>query len=916
MWFTTGAAAAQYRMMIAGGGTANSDGFIGMGNNLPTGFVPQCRLHLHQTAGQTFMKFTNGTIGSTAVDGLSIGNTNVGFAFYVNFEPDQPHVFATNDGNPTGNIERMRINAFNINGFIGMGNSANFSAKSQLHINTIGANASGANQLGEVFRTEGPDNLDNNWRLLTGTATGTTQKGRLFTTTVGPLHTLGGNINPVNQNFNIEATQADMVFWANGTRALGTNPIPERMRITSDQFAAMGGSVDVTRVSISRDNNNPIIDPLTMLHIGNPWPNPGIGAHRAWMDVGTYYNTVNDVMYVGQHNVAADRNDAVIAWGDNPAVFGTNAGNGDRLYFRFLNTPVLGNNASGINGLEMSRMVSDGNDGRMSIGNPVGGPFDPGNTLEVISSAGSPRPAGLRFRNLTCASAVNAQCNPASPVFLSVDNNGDVILVPGASGPAGGFGGLCSAALPQLTGDSGEDLAGYNFYLNGNGAGSAKNNLLLGEPCATAPNGKLHVNQSSGSNGTTGIYVTNTDGSTFSGPTYGIYSTVPGQASGSSTGYTGVYSTVSGEKDNFAFDGFANGNTLPGSSNTGGRFWATGPTNNTGAWGISDGPQDNVAGLFQARNTNTASNYGIKAYATHYNATTMADNVGVYAEVDVVGGGTATNNVAVAGIAKLTSGSMGTSLVGIYGEAPAGGNAGQFFGSVSLTGPQIIFSDQRIKTNVEKVSSGLSIVNKLNPVTYDYKVNEYPELNLSKERQYGFIAQEVESVIPELVSEVHKPEFKDKDGKITSKGGDFKGVNYEAMIPVLTRCIQEQQKQIEELKDMVMGLASQKQGSAGQSPTSQVEVELSDKNIVVLNQNVPNPFAESTVITYNIPENTGFAQIIFYNSNGQLIKAVDLNQRGTGQLNVFANDLSSGTYTYTLIVDGKSIDTKRMIKTK
>ncbi len=39
-------------------------------------------------------------------------------------------------------------------------------------------------------------------------------------------------------------------------------------------------------------------------------------------------------------------------------------------------------------------------------------------------------------------------------------------------------------------------------------------------------------------------------------------------------------------------------------------------------------------------------------------------------------------------------------------------------------------------------------------------------------------------------------------------------------------------------------------------------------------------------------------------------------QKGKGSLNVFANDLTNGVYTYTLVVDGKVIDTKKMIKNK
>jgi hypothetical protein len=81
-----------------------------------------------------------------------------------------------------------------------------------------------------------------------------------------------------------------------------------------------------------------------------------------------------------------------------------------------------------------------------------------------------------------------------------------------------------------------------------------------------------------------------------------------------------------------------------------------------------------------------------------------------------------------------------------------------------------------------------------------------------------------------------------------------------------------------------------------------------------LNQNVPNPFAEQTVITYSIPESVKKADILFYDSNGKLINSIFIKERGNSQLNVFANDLSTGIYTYTLVADGQIVASKKMVK--
>ncbi|MEP7170194.1 MAG: T9SS type A sorting domain-containing protein, partial [Bacteroidota bacterium] len=113
-----------------------------------------------------------------------------------------------------------------------------------------------------------------------------------------------------------------------------------------------------------------------------------------------------------------------------------------------------------------------------------------------------------------------------------------------------------------------------------------------------------------------------------------------------------------------------------------------------------------------------------------------------------------------------------------------------------------------------------------------------------------------------------------------------------------------QQKQIDELKSMVQQLADEKKESAVLS------------NTAALDQNQPNPFSQQTVIRYAVPAGFTSAFVEISNISGQLLKTQSVLQSGKGQLILNANELSSGTYQYSLIIDGKVLESKQMILTK
>jgi hypothetical protein len=111
-------------------------------------------------------------------------------------------------------------------------------------------------------------------------------------------------------------------------------------------------------------------------------------------------------------------------------------------------------------------------------------------------------------------------------------------------------------------------------------------------------------------------------------------------------------------------------------------------------------------------------------------------------------------------------------------------------GTVSSAGTNLT-SDIRLKKNITPLQNSLSIIQKLNPVTYDKKMN-LASLDYSI-KENGFIAQELQKILPNLV---HESADKDK----------LLSVNYTAIIPILTKGIQEQQVIIEDQKKRLEAL--------------------------------------------------------------------------------------------------------------
>lgn len=170
--------------------------------------------------------------------------------------------------------------------------------------------------------------------------------------------------------------------------------------------------------------------------------------------------------------------------------------------------------------------------------------------------------------------------------------------------------------------------------------------------------------------------------------------------------------------------------------------------------------------------------------------------------------------------------------------------------------------------------------------------NQLESQNLSK-KHYALSATQLAEVYPDLV-------YEKEDGS--------KMINYVGMIPLLVQSISELKAEIAELK------GSNAKTRSYNSATGIDGLETID--VASLSQNCPNPFTTATNIEMQIPSDVSTALFCIYDMSGKQIKQITINERGKTTLNVASEGLSAGMYLYSLIIDGKVIDTRRMILTK
>ncbi|MBK6542290.1 MAG: tail fiber domain-containing protein [Flavobacteriales bacterium] len=488
--------------------------------------------------------------------------------------------------------------------------------------------------------------------------------------------------------------------------------------------------------------------PFGRLHLaeGREYNTQTIG-YRPWMRNGINFTGNNDQMYIGQKYTyddpedhtsgeLLDYTDAIIQWSDNPGTWLS-----DRMRFIFTSeysSMSTTGNAS-LEGLEAMQLYphDDGSEVFVGIGDWFAAGVSPSERLDVLNRT-------IRIRRLV-------------PDYEDTGLDYDKVMVTDDDGRI--------HWRPISTLDCEWSMSGSspNHVYTAVGSASATcpdevENVGIG---TASPAYKLHV----------------VDDTPVSSTTRAIHAL----ATGGTAGNTCI--AAEAEADN-------------GTAST--AVWALAYNGSATCTGIS--------GVANVEAGETSVNiYGVRgnteidvdatvteAFGVHGQVSTSTGTItnarGVYGRAEatatrcygVEGTGRNGTTVNYGGRFEATSTTAGTNY-GVFASANSSTTAnwaGWFSGDINVTGQGFIPgnlwtpSDAMFKTNVEPLINAVDVIAQLDAHTYDYLEADFPMMDLPSGNQGGLIAQELELVLPSLVTETTFPAQYDDQGNQTSAASE------------------------------------------------------------------------------------------------------------------------------------------------
>ncbi|MBK8226784.1 MAG: tail fiber domain-containing protein [Flavobacteriales bacterium] len=647
--------------------------------------------------------------------------------------------------------------------------------------------------------------------------------------------------------------------------------------------------------------------PFTLLHLAAATDNAQEVSYRPWMNTGITFTGNADHGYVGQKAGELDYTDMVIHWSDNP---------GETLKdrMRFIFTSGFNSAASGAEseeGLEFMRMWPNRyEDPHIGVGDFYAANLadntitEPTERLDMVNGR-------LRIRDLPEASGEATGTYKVMVVddAASGDERGVVKWATLPTPPAGDdcdweldetTNRLWTATAPIGTNDDCPE----KDWLVGIGTSAMAYKLDIDHDGSTDPiSGGLRVKYTTGQSGWT--YGVKSDLVPSSGGSMQYAAGVQGSVSKATQEGWGLRGTAEANASTTVVVGGVEGNALTTAGTVTSAYGNKGKVN-LGS-GATTTEAKGLYGLIEAGGGTATKTYGVYGYGVQ--GTT--DTYGAYLW------GNGPTDATVYGVyGRATGGGTNGFRYSVYGEnAGSGANdwSGYFPGRCYIAGTTYSPSDSNLKTGVEVLSGATSMLMQLNPKRYQYLADDHPQLGLPYGDRFGFLAQEMQAVFPQFVTEVHQPAAYDADGNVSADAMDFLGLSTTELIPLLVAGFQEQQAQIAQLQEQLAICCGNPDGSEQRSGSAVDEEGLTPAQERLL-RIAPNPFTDRTTLFCTL-ERAGRMQLLANSAEGRSLLVLSEGQREAGEFQYewSTENLAPGVYYITLLLDGEPV-VKRAVK--
>ena len=654
--------------------------------------------------------------------------------------------------------------------------------------------------------------------------------------------------------------------------------------------------------------------PFTLLHLAAATDNAQEVSYRPWMNTGITFTGNADHGYVGQKAGELDYTDMVIHWSDNP---------GETLKdrMRFIFTSGFNSAASGAEseeGLEFMRMWPNRyEDPHIGVGDFYAANLvdanitEPTERLDMVNGR-------LRIRDLPEASGEATGTYKVMVVDDTAYPSDERGVVKWATLPTPTAGDDCDWELDETTNRLWTATAPI-----GTNDDCPEKDWLVGIG-TSAMAFKLDVRHSDADAVVSGAVQAYLQAGSTSGAT-AMWAEVAPIGSGTVDSPTGVRGRVTGV-DYIGKGVVGEATALPSDGSVskviGTEGLATGPGTGT----LTDG--------WGSSGKVVATNGGTITFATGALGEVLCNGAVTYGtavEGIITGEGTSSVRHGLRGLvygedvtgttygARVFANGGTTINYGLHAEA-GGTNAyaGYFVGNTHVQGNLTVSgtypsSDAMLKTDVQSMENPMAIIADLQPKRYTFLSEQYPQLALPAGEHMGFIAQEVQTVLPGIVKSFHQAARMDSTGAEIAPSFDYLGVNYTEIIPLLVAGMQQQQTQLAQLQEQLAACCANPDGSDLRSGSAVDDEKLTPAQERLL-RIAPNPFTDRATLFCTL-ERAGRMQLMANSADGRSLMVLSEGQREAGEFQHEwrTENMAPGVYYITLLLDGEPV-VKRAVK--